>query len=264
MLRLTFALCLILLAADTMAQQPPMPGATQRPGLPGGRVQRPPRDPADKPTGTAVIRGRIVAADTGTPIRRAQVRAFSGELRDSRMASTDAQGRFEFRDLPGGRWELMANKAGFVGLRFGQRRPFESGRPIELGDGETMAKADFVLPRGAAITGRILDEFGDPVAGARVQAMRYRSMQGTRQLMPLGGDNTDDTGAFRLYGLTPGDYYVTAMPQMGMFAEDSSDTTGYAPTYYPGTGNVSEAQRVTVAVAQELNNVTFALTPTRA
>jgi hypothetical protein len=46
--------------------------------------------------------------------------------------------------------------------------------------------------------------------------------------------------------------------------EDSSDTTGYAPTYYPGTGNVSEAQRVTVAVGQELNNVTFALTPTRA
>jgi hypothetical protein len=256
---------MLLFATDVVAQQPGIPGGTPRPGLPGGRVQRPPRDPLDKPTGTAVIRGRIVSADTGAPIRRAQVRAFSGEFRDSRMASTDAQGRFEFRDLPGGRWELMANKAGYVGLRFGQRRPFESGRPIELGDGETMAKADFVLPRGAAIVGRILDEFGDPVAGARVQAMRYRSMQGTRQLMPLGGDNTDDTGAFRLYGLTPGDYYVTAMPQMGMsFGADSSDTTGYAPTYYPGTGSVAEAQRVTVTVGQELPNVTFALTPTRA
>lgn len=230
--------------------------------MPGGR-QRPGREPREAATGTSVIRGRIVAADTGTPIRRAQVRAFAGELRESRMVSTDGQGRFELRDLPAGRWQLSASKAGFVTLNYGQRRPFESGRPIELGDGETMARADIALPRGAAVTGRLLDEFGDPVAGARVQAMRYRSMQGTRRLMPLGSDSTDDTGAFRLYGLTPGEYYVSATPQMGMFIDDSSDTTGYAPTYYPGTGNVAEAQRLSVAVGQELTNISFALLPTR-
>jgi hypothetical protein len=95
--------------------------------------------------------------------------------------------------------------------------------------------------------------------------MRYRSMQGIRQLMPTGGgDSTDDTGAFRLYGLMPGEYYVSAIPQMGMFAEESSDTTGYAPTYYPGTSNVAEAQRIPVEIAQELTNITFALLPTRA
>ncbi len=266
MVRPTLALCLILLGIDALAQQPGMPGSIQRPGpLPGGREQRPARDPRDTPTGTAVIRGRIVAADTGAPIRRAQVRAFSGEIRESRMASTDAQGRFELRDLPAGRWELMASKAGFVTLRFGQRRPLESGRPIEISDGETMAKADMALPRGAAITGRILDEFGDPVAGTHVTVMRYQPFQGTRRLVPAGrGDQTDDTGAFRIYGLTPGDYYVTATMQGGMFADDSSDTTSYAPTYYPGTGNVAEAQRVPVTLGQELANITFALLPSRA
>lgn len=256
--------CVVLLAGAVPAQQPGMPGGIQRPRpLPGGRAERPPRDPRETPTGTAVIRGRVVAADTGSPIRRAQVRAFSPESRDSRGASTDANGRFELRDLPAGRWEVVVSKAGFVTLRFGQRRPFEAGQPIELSEGEVMARADLALPRGAAITGRIVDEFGDPVAGARVQAMRYRTMQGARQLMPTGGDNTDDTGAFRLYGLTPGDYYVTAHPQMGMFANDSSDTTGYAATYYPGTGNVAEAQRVNVTVGQEVMGISFALTPTR-
>jgi hypothetical protein len=56
---------------------------------------------------------------------------------------------------------------------------------------------------------------------------------------------------------------VSAIPQMGMFADESSDTTGYAPTYYPGTTNVAEAQRISVEVAQELTNISFALLPTR-
>jgi hypothetical protein len=159
MIRGAFALFVMLLAFEAAAQQPGAPGGTPRPmgPLPGARVQRPPRDPRDTPTGTAIIRGRIVAADTGTAIRRAQVRAFSGELRESRAASTDGQGRFELRDLPAGRWDLRASKAGFVTLRYGQRRPFEAGRPIELADGETMAKAEFALPRGAVVTGRIVD-----------------------------------------------------------------------------------------------------------
>jgi protocatechuate 3,4-dioxygenase beta subunit len=188
----------------------------------------------------------------------------SAELRESRMASTDAQGRYELRDLPAGRWQLTAGKAGFVTLQYGQRRPFESGRPIELGEGETMARADFSLPRGAAVTGRVMDEFGDPVARAHVVIMRYQSFQGTRRLVPTGfGDETDDTGAYRLYGIAPGDYYVSATLRTQGFADDSSDTTGYAPTYYPGTGNVAEAQRVSVGLGQEVSNITFALLPTR-
>lgn len=262
MLRFVFALSLLVALVDVAAQMPP---GAQRPGpLPGGRVERPPRDPRETPTGTSVIRGRVVAADTGAPIRRAQVRAMAGEIRESRMASTDAQGRFELRDLPAGRWDLTASKAGFVTLRFGQRRPFESGRPLELGEGETMAKAEFALPRGAAVTGRIADEFGDPVASARVVVMRYQSFQGTRRLVPTGfGDETDDTGAYRLYGLAPGDYYVSATLRAQGFADDSSDTTGYAPTYYPGTGNMSEAQRITVPLGQEVSNISFALLPTK-
>lgn len=222
------------------------------------------RDARVQATGTAVIRGRVLTADTGAPIRRAQVRAFSSDTRGSRLASTDGQGRFELRDLPAGRWELTASKAGFVTLRFGQRRPFEAGQPIELRDAQVVDRTDIALPRGAAITGRVFDEFGDSVAGARVQVLRYQMVQGSRRLMPTGiADQSDDTGAFRLFGLTPGDYYVSASVRALPVDDPTIDAAGYAPTYFPGTGNVAEAQRVTLGLGQELTNISFALLPVR-
>ena len=262
---------LVLLSAFTdpaglFAQGPPL-GLPPPPGFPApGRGDGPPRDPVrdprERPAGTAVIRGRILTADTGMPVRRAQVRAILAGSRDTRLVTTDGQGTFEFRDLPAGRWELTASKAGFVTMRFGQRRPFEAGRPIEVADAQVMERVNLSLPRGAAITGRVLDEFGDPVAGARVQALRYQLTQGTRRLAPIGiMAQSDDTGAFRLYGLMPGEYYVSAMLR-ALPVDDPDEGTGYAPTYYPGTGSVTEAQPVPLAVAEEAS-ISFALMPVR-
>ena len=242
-------------------------------GQSGGRGQLPPRDATgtnpggDQAAGTAVIRGRVVSADNGTPIRRAQVRAIAGELRANRLVSTDAQGRFEFKDLPAGRWNLTASKAGYMTLRYGQKRSFEAGSPIEIADAQVMERADFALPRGAAIVGRIFDEYGDAVANARVQVLRYQIVQGQRRLTAAGGgDQTDDTGSYRIYGLAPGDYYISATLRAGngpFFDDTNNDTTSYAATYYPGTGSVAEAQRVTLGVGQEQPNVNFALQPVR-
>jgi protocatechuate 3,4-dioxygenase beta subunit len=234
-------------------------------GPQGGRGAAPPRDPRDaQPAGTAVIRGRIIAADTSTPIRRAQVRATTagGGGRGARLVTTDTDGRFELRDLPAGRWELSASKAGFVTLRYGQRRPFEAGRPIEIATGQKLDGMDIALPRGAAITGRVFDEFGDPIAGVRVQVLRYQLVQGERQLMPAANAGvSDDTGAFRVYGLMPGDYYVSALLRA---LDDPNDDSTYAPTYFPGTGSVAEAQRITIGLAQEQGNINFSLLPVRA
>ena len=134
----------------------------------------PARDAQPEQTGTAVIKGHVVAADTGRPLRRAQVRLSGAELRGGRLATTDAEGRYEFKELPAGRYTLSVSKGGYVTLAFGQRRPFESGKPIELLDAQVIDKTDFALPRGSAITGRVLDEFGEPVADAMIEALRYQ------------------------------------------------------------------------------------------
>jgi hypothetical protein len=85
----------------------------------------PPRDrPAQAATGTARIRGRIVAADTGAPLRRAQIRLASPEARLNRTVSTDAEGRFDVTDLPAGSYFLTVTRNGYASLQFGQQRPF--------------------------------------------------------------------------------------------------------------------------------------------
>ena len=157
-------------------------------------------------------------------------------------------------------------KGGFVQGQYGQRRPGELGTLIELADGQTADKVNFVLSRGGVISGRIVDDAGEPMSGTTVTAMRFQFMAGSRRLMPAGSegtsDRTDDQGGYRLYGLPPGDYFVSAnnrnmtsmMPQL-----NNTEPDGYAPTYYPGTASVTEATRITLKSGQEISGAHFAL-----
>jgi Carboxypeptidase regulatory-like domain len=197
------------------------------------------------------------------------VRATASGVRENRLATTDAQGRFEFRELLAGRYTLTASKGGFVPLQYGQRRPSESGTPLEIGDSQVMDKVVIGLPRGSVISGRVFDEFGEPVANAAVIAMRYGYSAGMRRFLPASGQNardtTDDQGQFRLFGLPPGEYIVSAnfRGTGGDVTDPSGEPTGYAPTYFPGTPNAAEAQRVRVDVSQEQTGINFALIATR-
>jgi len=234
-------------------------GPTVQPGARGGRAGDFFRNGQfDLPAGTSVIRG-VVTSDAGGPVRHAQVRANVSGMPGARVTATDAQGRFELRDLPAGRWTVSASKPGFVTQRYGQRRPFETVSPIELADGQRV-DANFSLLRGGVIIGRVQDDLGDPVANVRVMVQRRQMIEGRRRMVNVGvTDETDDTGAFRLYGLAPGEYYVSAALRANPL-EQPGDASGYAPTYYPGTGNANEAQRVAVSAGDEVS-IGFSLLP---
>jgi hypothetical protein len=245
----------------------------QLPGMMGGQRQF--------KTGTGRIRGRVMSNDGSGPIRRAQVRV-SGPDIAPKASLTDGEGRFEFRDLPAGRFNLQATKSGYVTVQYGQTRPFESGRPIELADKQSLDNADISMPRGSVIAGRIVDEFGDPVPDVVVSSLRQTWSNGRRRLTPTGGRlaTTNDLGQFRIYGLPPGDYYVTAslragveMIEMDLMTLSGASTgsgpsasapkSGYAATYYPGTANVGDAQKITLAPGQESSSIDFALVAVR-
>jgi hypothetical protein len=250
----------VIIQRDGAVGQLPIP-----PPPPPGVPTMPARDTSVR-TGSAQIRGRVMAADTGAPIRKAQVRATSPENRENRLTTTDAQGAYEFKDLPAGRYTLIATKGSYVTLQYGQTRPLEPGKPLQILDAQLMEKVDFALPRGSVITGRIVDEFGEPTADVMVAPMRYQFLQGRRRLMPVGRPAmTNDIGEFRLFGLAPGQYYLSAtLRAMGMMMDTASDDrSGYAPTYYPGTPNVAEAQRITVPLGGAVNDMNMALVQTR-
>jgi hypothetical protein len=262
-----FALAVALLTAQ---QSSPVPGeAGGQRGRAGGagRVGGPARDQPDQlgaPAGTARIRGVILSADTGSPIKRAIVRVGGSGLRGGRMATTDDQGRYEIRELPAGRFTLSVTKAGFVTLQYGQRRAFDQGRPLDVADGQLLNGVNVSLPRGGVITGRLVDEAGEPVTEAIVSASRYQFTRGQRRLVPVGrSDQSNDLGQYRLYGLMPGEYVVTATLRSGpMFEQRDEAVDGYAPTYFPGTASPGDAQRIRVEIGQEAV-ADFALVPAR-
>jgi hypothetical protein len=224
--------------------------------------------------GTGGLKGRVLAADSGSVLRRAQVRISSPDI-GTKTTLTDAQGRYEFKELPAGRFSVAVTKSGYVTMQYGQNRPFEPGRPIELADGQSIEKVDMALPRGSVLAGRVVDEFGEAVADADVTAMRLQFQNGRRRLVPTGRNgSTNDLGQFRLYGLPPGEYFVSAtLRNMGSMVLDmiggnataggGNQNAGYASTYYPSTPNPGEAQRVAVAVGQELSSVDIQLQPVK-
>jgi len=261
MSRVCFWLVGLVLVSSSGFGQPQQP-----PPQAPARDASPTRDTSQKAqTGTATIRGHVVAAESGAPLRKAQVRIVAPELRENRMTSTDGDGKFEFKEVIPGRYTVSASKGSYVQLQYGQQRPFEPGRPLEILDRQLVEKVDFALPRGAIITGRIIDEFGDPLPDAMVSAQRYQNMGGQRRLVPAGRSaTTNDVGEFRLFAIPPGQYYLSAtLRSMNGPLTESDDRSGYAPTYFPGTANMAEAQKVTVAIGQSISDMNMALLPAR-
>ncbi len=247
---------------------PGLPGGTQAPGMPS------PRDSRGPQSGTARLSGRVVAAQTGLPLRRAQVTAFTTEGQTRRAVTTDAEGRYEFVELPAGRFSVTATKAGYVQQQYGQRRPFEAGTPVTIADGETVNRIDFTLTTGSVIVARVTDDFGEPLAGAQVQVQRFQyGPDGERRLNPTPGavgmfmSSTDDRGEIRIYGLSPGEYVVAASVRNLNFglpgiANPNDTNEGFSPTFYPGTISAVEAEVVSLAAGEE-RSVQFAMVAAR-
>lgn len=235
--------------------------ATVRPGVPL-------RDPNEKvPTGTSVISGRVTAAASGSPLRQAQVivMALDQPQPIRRSTTSDAEGRYRFAELPAGRYLVFVNRPGYVSLQYGQTRPLDGGTPIVLADAQAVNAINVALQRGSVIAGRVTDEFGEPIARATVQAMRFNyGVDGQRRPQASELATTDDLGQFRLFGLAPGEYIVSASNRMGQIGGVGAVDTGetYLTSYFPGTPNINDAQTVPLGIGQE-TDVQFALSTGR-
>jgi uncharacterized protein (DUF2141 family) len=196
-----------------VAQTPPPPPPPSGQGR-GGRQGGAPRDTQQAPAvGTGSIGGMVVAEGTATPVRRARVNLSGTELRGGRSVTTNDQGQFSFSALPAGRFTLSVSKPGHVDITYGAKRPGRPGTPIQLADGQKVEKLSIGLPRGSVLTGIVVDENGEPSPQTQVRALRYVMRTGERTLQQAGQDTTDDRGLYRIFGLQPGEYMVSAVPR---------------------------------------------------
>src|SRR4051812_20095935 len=147
----SIAALLAMLAAALGAQQS-APGPGQAPRQPARDTPAQPKDAPPAPGGR--ITGRVLAADTGRPVKRARVFASAAELQGGRGMLTDDAGVFDLTELPAGRYTLTVSKSGFVSLSYGQRRPLQAGTPLQLADGQQLKGIPFQRARGSLIGGR--------------------------------------------------------------------------------------------------------------
>ncbi|MEO6236427.1 MAG: carboxypeptidase-like regulatory domain-containing protein [Vicinamibacterales bacterium] len=247
-------------AAPAAAPQPPQQIGVQRPA--------PPRDATPEKKGTAVIRGRVSVAGTGRPLRRARISISSAELGQaaSRTTSTDLAGKFEIKDLAPARYRVSVARSGYLPLEYGQRRPGEQGRPVQVADGQAVERIDFALPRMSVISGRVSDESGEPMEGVTVIASRSLYYEGQRRLVPVTTATTDDEGEFRLQKLAPAAYVVAASTKETWTVVDAGKETvfGYTPTYFPGMTAAGAARRISVGLGQQVTGIDLSLIPGRA
>jgi hypothetical protein len=252
------------------------------------------------PAATGVVSGAVTSAETNQPLRRATVRLNSASPVSTRSATTDGEGKFVITGVPAGTYTLSASKPGYLDMVLGARRPGvpRAGTLLQIAAAQKIEHLELKLPRGGVISGTITDEFGDLAFNTTVRVLRYVYDGGRKYATTFGQqDVTDDRGNYRIAGLMPGEYIVSAVPKdvvsQAMAARDMQrerfaaalaaarasgserplgmrpdaaellsqpiDPTGYVPVHYPGSVLPGGALAVRVAPGEEVANINIQL-----
>jgi hypothetical protein len=147
---------------------------------------------------TALSQTRIILTDTRNP---ANVLS---------MLTSD-NGRFDFPNLSAGKFSLQGTKRGYVPSYYDQHENFSTA--IVTGPGLTSENLIMRLTPFGAISGKVLDESGEPVRNASVALYFRRNSAGIDPSSRAGGMTTDDQGSFELSALAPGDYFIAVNAQ---------------------------------------------------
>jgi Carboxypeptidase regulatory-like domain len=166
-----------------------------------------------QPQQTGSIDGSVFKLGTTEAIPRAKVTLSAAGSNNSKSVTADDGGKFVFRELTPGQYRLSATRDGYVTAEYGQRGPGSSGVPIQIAPQQQMKDARIGMTPTGAISGRILNRYGEPVGNANVQALRYTYQEGRRSLTTVQSIRTNDLGEYRLFWMTPGQYVISAQPQ---------------------------------------------------
>jgi protocatechuate 3,4-dioxygenase beta subunit len=246
-----------------------------------GRVDTP---PASKQPGAVVVRktagggttcsieGEVRNAVTREPIaaavltlRSTTVDASSDRSPFVYSARTDERGRFVLDDIESGTYRVEATRTGYLPVEFGAQEGIGAARPVSIAPQARVSGLTIQLTPQAVLAGRVVDERGDPLPYVQIQALQQRYNHGRKQLTSSGGATTNDLGEYRIFGLPPGQYILTAIYPSN--AEPSA-TVGlatdeeYIPVYYPQGTNPALATAIEARPGARLTGIDFVLSKT--
>jgi protocatechuate 3,4-dioxygenase beta subunit len=228
-------------------------------------AQTPQRD--NRPR-TASISGRVTIG--GKPAANAVVTVEESDFKPDASgaeppipfhakARTDGDGRYLVGGLAEGRYFVRAMLNAFVASNSAANSM--TGRSVTLDEGETREKIDFALIRGGVITGKVLDDEGAPFIAKRVRLhMLNEKGEKNEYSGPYSYEmlETDDRGVYRIYGLPPGRYAISAGGETGgdpIFAGSGM----FATTWYPDTTDEKQARIIEIKEGSEVTDIDIRL-----
>jgi Carboxypeptidase regulatory-like domain len=206
------------------------------------------------------IAGVVVSKIDGHPLSRVRVTVndTKNEQKSASVVTSD-DGRFEFTNVPAGKYSLHGAKRGFITSYYDQHENYWTG--IVTGAGVDTENLLLKLSPSATITGQILDESGDPARNARVALYLVDHSQGLEQIRTVGNTQTDDLGTYEFPSLHAGNYFisVSAQPWYAVHPQSGNASTNdnssnfdrtldvsYPVTYYADTGDAESATPIPV------------------
>ncbi len=210
---------------------------------------------AQVPSDPFRIAGTVVNAKGGNPLARCRVTITDAKNSDSvRFVIGGDDGRFEFH-VPAGKYTLEGAKRGYITASYNQHERFSTA--IVTGVDVDTENLVLRLAANAVLTGRVLDEFGEPVRDAQISVYREEHPSGVSRTSLYRGSSTDDQGRYEVTPLDEGTYFVSAKASPWYAVHpvlntegaanapvqvDSSLDVAYPITYY---GDATEADDAT-------------------
>lgn len=211
---------------------------------------------------------------SGAPVKRAHVlyikAGANADLPFPISVETDVDGRFNVQAEPGN-YKVWVEKSGFARQAYGSRTPEGAGEVLTLAAGQRLRDLVIrVVPLGA-ISGKVLDEEGEPIQGVAVQVLRASYATGRRQLISVSSAVSNDRGEYRLYDLPSGRYALLATPRGGPLTHPVEGNAlvpevqePMAALFYPGVPDPLSATQLFLAEGGELSDINFSLARVRA
>ena len=244
----------------------------------------------------ASIKGTVVSRQTGKPLGNAtiELRIMGGNT-TAKTTTTDGDGKFVLSRLAAGSYRLIARRSGYVQTEFSPLGAGVAGTPVDLKADQQLTGVQLALTATGTISGRIIERDGQPMPNARVQALKTSFQDGHRVFTPVTEVLSNDLGEYRLFWLTPGQYYVNVTIPDGpmgvdlLLNPDGSDNRGlyegraqvrpvattpvgsgasenesHVPIFYPNVSNNSLAEPVNVIPGSEVRGIDIHALPVRA
>jgi hypothetical protein len=213
------------------------------------------------------IAGTIVSAAGGSPLERARVTIIdAGNPKNVQSLLTAADGRFEFH-ANAGKYALQGAKRGFITASYNQHEQFSTA--IVTGAGLDTENVTLSLAPAAVLSGKVLDESGDPIRHAVVALWREDHGAGVSRILRFRTDVTDDQGSYEFTPLDSGSYFLSVDAKPWYAVHPASVTLEgttpapalvdrvldvvYPTTYYAGATEAENASPIPVRGGDHLD-----------